>query len=281
MSKMNRTVSAVAIVLVGMMVAMAQAQTSAPATRPAPAGSAMPRNPNLPSLWLIGDSTMQEAASGGTGWGAAIAKMFDNTKINVVNRARGGRSSRSYQVEGLWDGVLALVKPGDFLILQMGHNDGGQITNPNGRASLPGIGDDSQEITKADGSKEVVHTYGWYMRKYVADAKAKKVNIIICSSVPHAPRADVKEGDVERSGVVGWAEEVAKSQNVPFIHMNKLIMGHYVGMTPADVRAKYFTPPGDGTHTSPAGGELNASCFVDGLKQQKDLELNKYLAAAK
>jgi len=262
-------------------VSAAQAQTSAPATRSAPAGSAMPRNPNLPTLWLVGDSTMQDAASGGVGWGAPIAKMFDNTKINVVNRARGGRSSRSYQVEGLWDQVMSQVKPGDFLILQMGHNDGGDINNANGRPSLPGVGEDSQEITKANGSKEVVHTYGWYMRKYVTDAKAKNVNIIICSSVPHAPRADVKEGDVERSNVVTWAEEVAKSQNVPFIHMNKLIMGHYVGMTPADVRAKYFTPPGDGTHTSPAGGELNASCFVDGLKQQKDLELNKYLAATK
>jgi lysophospholipase L1-like esterase len=261
------------------------AQTTAPSSAPAlvQGGPGLPlaTNPALPTLWIVGDSTASNTANGALGWGTPFAKYFDTTKINVVNRARGGRSSRSFQVEGLWNAVLEVAKPGDFMIVQMGHNDGGDINNRNGRPSLPGTGEESQEITKADGSKEVVHTYGWYMRKYITDAKAKGIHIIVASSVPHLPRQPVEAGAVETRFVqVAWAEEVAKAMNVPFIHVNKIIMSKYVGMDPQEIRTKYFTPPGDGTHTNPVGADLNAQCVVEGIKMQKDLELNKYLRDA-
>src|SRR2546430_9614199 len=84
-----------------------------------------------PTLWLVGDSTVRNGSGAGGngqwGWGDRIAKYFDSTKINVINRARGGRSSRSYIAEGLWDAVLHDAKNGDFVIIQMGHNDGGPL----------------------------------------------------------------------------------------------------------------------------------------------------------
>src|SRR3954463_12553437 len=118
----------------------AEAQT-APATRL-----------DLPSLWLVGDSTVRNGSGNGGngqwGWGDRIARFFDTSKINVVNRARGGRSSRSYITEGLWDQVLADAKSGDFVIIQMGHNDGGQLAGDNReRGSIRGIGDESQDVT--------------------------------------------------------------------------------------------------------------------------------------
>lgn len=264
------------------------------ATPPAPVtpaaavpGRGMPRNPALPTIWVVGDSTANNNASGGLGWGAPFIKLFDESKVNVVNRARGGRSSRSFIVEGLWNWVLEDSKPGDYVILQMGHNDGGgtNVSNPNGRPSIGGLGEETQEITMAAGRggnpperKEVVHTYGWYMRKYVADARAKGLKIIIASSVPHLPREAVKDGDVEtRFAQVLWAEQVAAAEKVPFIHVNKIIYSKYAGMDPANIRTKYFTPPNDGTHTSPAGAELNARCVAEGLKTLPDMPFNGWL----
>lgn len=272
------TTFAIALAIMFASAAMGQA----PATQPNAPAAAMPADPKLPTLWIVGDSTANNNSNGGLGWGAVAPKFFDLSKINVVNRARGGRSSRSFQVEGLWDAVLSAVKPGDFILLQMGHNDGGDIHNANGRPSLPGVGEESEEITKANGSKEVVHTFGWYMRKYIADAKAKNAKIIVASSVPHMPRQTVNPGEVETRFVqVAWAEEVAKSQNVPFIHVNRIVMSHYAGMDPQEIRMKYFTPPGDGTHTNPVGAELNAQCVAEGIRGQRDLELSKYLVAEK
>src|SRR5580698_7016078 len=74
------------------------AQTNAPSAHTHP--MAKPANPNLPSLFLIGDSTVRNGQGTGTGgqwgWGDFMAPYFNTNKINVVNRALGGTSSRTY-----------------------------------------------------------------------------------------------------------------------------------------------------------------------------------------
>src|SRR5204863_7157799 len=85
-------------------------------------------NPKLPTLIIAGDSTADKGPDAWhRGWAAPLIDYFDTTKINVVNRARGGRSFRSFVREGLWDQVVAAVKPGDLVMTQMRHNDGGDI----------------------------------------------------------------------------------------------------------------------------------------------------------
>src|SRR3954471_12791538 len=121
---------------------------TAPSSRPS-AGQ-QPANPSLPTLWLVGDSTVRNGSGNGGngqwGWGDRIAKFFDTGKINVVNRARGGRSSRSYITEGLWDQVLADARAGDFVIIQMGHNDGGPLAGDNReRGSIRGTGEETED----------------------------------------------------------------------------------------------------------------------------------------
>src|SRR5262249_10484959 len=129
-------------------------------------------NPKLPTLFLIGDSTVKNSWDLGTdglwGWGKPLEFYFDKEKINVENQALGGTSSRSYQ-KANWPGVLALVKPGDFVMMQFGHNDGARTL---GRSSLRGNGEETQEEGMGE-AKETVHTYGWYIRKYITDTKAK------------------------------------------------------------------------------------------------------------
>jgi hypothetical protein len=61
-------------------------------------------NPRLPHfLFVVGDSTANNNANGGRGWGDPFIALFDASKINVLNRARAGRSSRTFFTEGLWD----------------------------------------------------------------------------------------------------------------------------------------------------------------------------------
>ena len=238
-----------------------------------------------PTLFLVGDSTVRngsgKGANGQWGWGDRIAPFFDASKITVKNRAIGGRSSRSYQTEGRWDAVLKDAKPGDFVMIQMGHNDGGPLAGDNReRGSIRGIGEETREVTLTlkpkTGQKEIVHTYGWYMRKYVSDARAKGLIPIICSPIPHRPKMPVEQGMNEKSSYAMWSAEVAKQEKVPFIDLNHLIFAHYVGVEPADLKTRYFTPADD-THTNAAGADLNAKCVVEGIRMLKDCPLKGYL----
>jgi sialate O-acetylesterase len=224
-------------------------------------------NTNLPTLFLIGDSTVNNSGFGQQGWGTPIAGLFDKSKINAVNRARGGRSSRTYYTEGLWSNVVAELKSGDFVIMQFGHNDGGSIEKSY-RASLKGIGDETQEY-----SNQVVHTFGWYLRQYIRDTKAKGATPIVCSLIP---RNDWKDGKVLRAseGYGKYAHDVAEAEGAAFIDLNELVAQRYDAMGQERVKDLF---PFEHTHTGPEGAALNARCVVEGLKALKS-PLCAYLA---
>jgi lysophospholipase L1-like esterase len=237
-----------------------------------------PKN-NLPTIYLVGDSTVRngkaDGASGQWGWGEPLVEYFDTNKINIVNRAIGGRSSRTYITEGRWDELLTIVKPGDFVIIQFGHNDPGPLDDTSrARGSIPGVGEETREIDNPVTHKhEVVHTYGWYMRKYVTEAQAKGATPIVCSQVP---RKIWKDGHIVRSSdsYAGWAKQVAASQKADFVDLNEIIARIYDGQGEAAVE-KFFADPH--THTSWAGAELNAQSVVAGLKALPDHPLDRFL----
>lgn len=150
-----------------------------------------------PTLFLIGDSTVNVGTTGQVGWGERIADYFDPARIAVVNAARGGRSSRTFHTEGVWDRVLSDVRRGDFVIVQFGHNDGSALFDTDRpRGSITGTGDETEEGTvELTGEWEVVHSFGWYLKKYVTDARAKGATAIVC---PPIPRNVWKEGRIVR-----------------------------------------------------------------------------------
>jgi len=134
----------------------------------------------LPTIFIAGDSTAARGAGDRQqGWGEPFASYFDPTKINVVNLARGGRSSRTFITEGLWDQLLAQVKTGDTVLIQFGHNDGGPINDEpppplRARGTLPGLGDETKEIDNVlTKQHEVVHTFGWYMRRTIRSSTSR------------------------------------------------------------------------------------------------------------
>ncbi len=79
------------------------------------------------TIFIIGDSTAAEKdlskGSPERGWGMALQCYFDDAFIHVDNHARNGRSSLSFINEGRWDKVVEKIRPGDYVIIQFGHND--------------------------------------------------------------------------------------------------------------------------------------------------------------
>ncbi len=240
-----------------------------------------PANPKLPTLYLVGDSTVRngkaDGAGGQWGWGEPLVEYFDAGKVNVVNRAIGGRSSRTYITEGRWDELLAMLKPGDIVVFQFGHNDPGPLDDTSrARGTLPGVGEESKEIDNPITKKhEVVYTYGWYMRKYVTDTLAIGAIPIVCSPIPRKIWAD---GKVVRNlnNYGGWARQVAEAKKVAFVDLNEIIARRYDALGEAQVEPLFADPH---THTSRAGAELNAECVVAGLKALKGNPLGQYLSA--
>jgi lysophospholipase L1-like esterase len=219
--------------------------------------AAAPTFAQTPTLFVAGDSTASNTDH--QGWGDPFADYFDAAKVTVLNRARAGRSARTFLSEGLWDKLLADVKPGDYVLIQFGHNDGGAPDQPPGRGDLAGTGEETQQV-----GPELVHTYGWYIRKFVTDTKAKGANPIVLSLTVRS----IWEGDkVERgsgSGRFGrWSQQVADAEKVPFVDVTNIIADEYEKLGQAKITPLF---PIDHTHTNQAGADLNASLIVSGLK---------------
>lgn len=232
----------------------------------------------LPTLWLIGDSTMKVGTAGQQGWGDPVAGYFDAAKIRVVNRGRGGRSSRTFLTEKLWEAVLSELKPGDFVVMQFGHNDGGPMDEGRARASIHDNSDDVKEVTiKETGVKESVHSYGWYLRRYITDTQAKGATPIVLSPVPR--NAWSADGKVNRAaGDYGkWAAEAAKQTGAIFIDFNEIIARRYESMGKDKVSTLFGEK--DHTHTNPDGALVNAQSFVAAVKNLSTARLAGALSA--
>jgi len=231
-----------------------------------------PRDPNLPTLFLIGDSTVRngrgDGANGQWGWGEPLVDRFDTSKVNVVNRAVGGLSSRTYLTQGHWGRVMAMLKPGDVVIMQFGHNDSGPLDDAaRARGTLPGTGDETREVENPISKQhEVVHTYGWYLRKFISDTRLKGATPIVCSLIP---RKIWKDGKIVRNSdsFQKWAAEVAAQEKAGYIDLNERIAAKYDALGPEKVEPLFGD---EHTHTSRAGAEINADVVVEGLKALKD-----------
>ncbi|MCM4157255.1 rhamnogalacturonan acetylesterase [Gramella sp. AN32] len=229
--------------------------------------------PKKKGVYIIGDSTVASNNETLVGWGVPIETYFDTTRVNVHNKARGGRSSRTFRGEGLWKAVEDSLDKGDFLLIQFGHNDGGHIDTPKYRGSLKGMGDETQTVDFKNDSTEVVHTYGWYMKKYIEEAEAKGATPIVLSMIP---RNIWHSNKVERNdnSYAKWAKEAVQEAGGYFIDLNDSIAKRYEEMGQQQVK-KYF--PKDHTHTNMEGAKLNAFILAKSLNQLKGSGIRSYI----
>ena len=239
--------------------------------RPVPGSS---RRGNNPVLFLIGNSTMRTGTlgngnNGQWGWGYYAHEYFDPTKITVENQALGGMSSRTFYNK-LWEPIRQAIRPGDWVIISIGHNDNGPYDSGRARASIPGVGNDTLNVTiKETGEKETVYTYGSYMRKYINDVRAQGGNPILMSLTPRNAYDD--KGKIVRKPHTQWLIQVAAEEGVPFVDLNE-ISGQKL-----DTYGKWKTDYHfflDKIHTSRFGAMMNARSAAEGLMASHNPALN-------
>jgi lysophospholipase L1-like esterase len=238
------------------------------------------RRKGCPVIFTIGDSTVKNADSdpdGMWGWGSVFKEVVDTTRATVENHAMAGRSARTYLDEGRWDKVYNALQPGDFVIMQFGHNDAGEINTGKARAELPGNTDESKVFRmEKTGDYEVVYTFGWYLRKFIRDAQEKGAIPVVLS---HTPRHKFDAGQIERNteSFGKWSREAAEQMGATYVDLNTITADKLQRIADEEGLKKvnpYFSH--DHTHTSLQGARLNAAGIVEGV-MATDCTLKEYL----
>ena len=176
------------------------------------------------TIFMIGDSTMANKDISGDkqerGWGMMLQNYFDDGII-VDNHAVNGRSSKSFINEGRWKAVLDRIMPGDYLIIQFGHND---EKTDSARHTTPGT------------------TFDANLRRFVMEAREKGATPILMNSVVRRNFSDSKtavaDDDLRDNSSKQLAEgdtlidthgeylvsprRVAKEMGVVFVDANKI-----------------------------------------------------------
>lgn len=235
--------------------------------RPVPSSS---RQGDRPVLFLVGNSTMRTGTKGNGdngqwGWGFFAHEYFDEAKISVENHALGGTSSRTFY-RRLWPDVKKGIRKGDYVIIELGHNDNGPFDSGRARASIRGISPtDSLNVTiKETGERETVYSYGEYLRRFVRECKALGAHPILLSLTPR------NAWDANRPGHVGrvnttfglWARQVAEEQDIPFIDLNEISAAKYDNFSTWKLNYHFYL---DRIHTSAFGARLNARSAAEGI----------------
>ena len=233
------------------------------------------------TVYLAGDSTMARASGATTGtphhssphqnpllttshagWGVFLP---NSLTLPVVNKAIGGRSSRSYTVEGRFDEIANLVKPNDIVIIEFGHNDGGGLgSGDNGRSVCPGTGSETCQSTY-NGQAVTVHTFPYYLTEAGKKLIAKGAKVIVSSQTPNNPWEGGSFSYTDGGRFVGYARDVAKAlgSNAMYVDHGAYTADIFKTLGKAKVDAFF---PVDHTHPSPAGSDAVAKAFVKGIQ---------------
>lgn len=222
-----------------------------------------------PRVFLTGDSTVKNKdkdEDGMWGWGAQAATVFDEEKCTVINAARAGRSTRTFLDEGLWDEVYHSIEPGDYVLIQFGHNDMGDIDTRKERAAIRGVADTCHVYKMAsNGQYKVIYSFGWYLKKFIQDVREKGGTPILVSLTP---RNEWPGGKAERrnDSYGKWYRQVVEETGVEFVDLHNITADALDKMGKEKAKAMFKQ---DHTHTSLAGARLNARSVAKGLKKIK------------
>lgn len=236
------------------------------------------REKGKPVVFITGDSTVKNAdrdSTGMWGWGSQAWRIFDENKITFINCAQAGRSCRTFIREGRWEKVYNDLQAGDFVLIQFGHNDIGELHRGKHRGEIPGVADTScvsRVVLQNEAYNEVVYSFGWYLKKMIDDCREKGATPILVSLTP---RNEWHGGKIERrnDSYGKWYREVAAETGCEFVDLHNITADALDGIGREAAKRYYM---GDHTHTSLAGARLNAIGIAIGLTRNNS-PLAKYL----
>lgn len=220
------------------------------------------------AIYSIGDSTMSDKATDtGTpewGWCQALKGMVAE-KVRFENHAVNGRSTKSFIGEGRWDAVKSKLKPGDWVLIQFGHND--------------------QKIKSPERYTNPYSTYRYNLEKFIRESKELGAHPLLMSSIVR--RNFNEHGTLEDThGAYPWvARQLAREQDVPFVDMQILTENTILDLGQEESEKLHlifepgehpYFPDGrkDNTHLSELGAHTYAKLFLDDIAAQQ-LELSK------
>ena len=242
-------------------------------SRPKPGTS---RKGTNPVLFLIGNSTMRngtrgDGSNGQWGWGYYANKYFDAEKITVENQALGGMSTRTFYTD-LWPAVREALKPGDWVVVSIGHNDNGDFFDQKrARAVIPGVDPYTCYVgfNQRTQRQDTVYSYGTYLRKYICEIRQRGANPILMSLTPR-DAIEEKTGKIVRKPQTQWAAYIAAVEGVPFVDLNE-ISGAKLDSYSRWKQQYHFL--GDKIHTSKFGAEMNARSAAEGIFYSQNPQL--------
>jgi large repetitive protein len=216
------------------------------------------------TVYMAGDSTMQSYSAMQApqeGWGQQFGRYFANGVV-VKNHSIGGRSSKSFMVDGRLDTILRQIKPGDFFFVSFGHNDAS-------------VGIPDRYASPAD--------YKTYLARYVNGARQRGATPVLLTPVGRRDFNTItQEFNVSFPEYVKACKEVAEELNVPLIDLSQLSIAYYnrIGLS-ATEKVFLFANPGeypkypngvnDNTHFSSYGAKVIAGLVA---KAAKDMDLS-------
>lgn len=196
---------------------------------------------------LVGDSTVQDSS----GWGLGFREFIDTNKVELINTARGGRSSMSFMKEGRWTNALALKA--DYYLIQFGHNN---------EPGKPGRSTD-------------MATFVANMNQYVDDTRAIGSKPILVTPLTRRQWDKENPGKI-KSSLAPYSEEVRKiaaEKNVPLVDLQARSielcesLGSEKCLEFSPIKIVNGTNVFDGTHLKPNGSVMFARLVVDELRK--------------
>lgn len=218
-------------------------------------------------IYMAGDSTMAHYAGKYpplTGWGMEMQKLCKEG-VAVHNRAVGGRSSKSFITEKLWEKIMNDAKKGDFVIIQFGHNDAARGDKNLYRSTYP------------------ENTYRHYLRIYIDEARSKGLIPILCTQTllcDFGRDGKLAKNRPMNEKYVAACREIAKETGCFFIDINACAAERLAKLTQAEAESYYMVvkkgeypnyPDGknDRCHLHKRGAEFYAKMFVEEAKKQQ------------
>jgi lysophospholipase L1-like esterase len=222
-------------------------------SRPAVCALEISRADTIPTIFLLGDSTVcDQPTEPYNSWGQMLTRFF-KPGVAIANHAESGESLRSSLAAGRLKKVLSLMRRGDYLFIQYGHND---------------------QKEKGEGVGAFT-TYKTDLKHFVTEARRRGGIPVLLTSVNRRnfnPEGEVFStlGDYPEA-----ARQLAKEEGVPLIDLNLMSKTLYEAL--GEAKSVLLFKEGDGTHHNNYGSYELAKCVVEGIRANR-LAIGKYLA---